>query len=127
MRGVTFIAGVWEVWRPASEFDPAELVDVPALFIDGVDEPVWVGDTETYWDRWGDGGTSAQEVIADAIRGLLMPDGLPSKQRPKMDPLVESVAAVLLDGARSPGDGKCDAHGVTWPCFTCVKEMEAIR
>lgn len=51
--------------------DPAATCDVPALFVAGVAEPIWVAPANTYWDQWGDGGTMSVEVVADHLRKVL--------------------------------------------------------
>lgn len=66
------LAGTTEV---PSE-DPAyegEMDDVPALFLQGVDEPIWIAPSGTYWDRWGDGSVGVLEVVADHLRKVLNP------------------------------------------------------
>jgi hypothetical protein len=46
--------------------------DVPALFVEGVEEPIWVADPNVYWDEYDGqgGGNGARDVIADALRLL---------------------------------------------------------
>lgn len=131
IRGtLSFVIGTWAVTPPPGHpnwDDPDPTEEVPALFVDGVDRPIWVAPFGTYWDEWGDSSGSLRETIADGLRAVLIPVGDPTNPLESCSPEELRRLAAVGEAAKAAARGECTEHGVKWPCFTCVKTLEDIR
>ena len=45
--------------------EPDDEVEVPCLIVN--DEIVWTAPVDTYWDAWGDGGPTAEDVVGEYL------------------------------------------------------------
>lgn len=66
---LTLAVGSAEVPDPDyPEESDDQTMDVPALYAMGHDVPLWVAPPGTWFDSFGDGGISAEEVVVDRLR-----------------------------------------------------------